>query len=81
MIDLYESFKEEPLVFLDEVFEFKEKFIYGCADSGEDEELAFVRKSDIEGLIAHLKDEAKATGVCLQGKHPLAKELLSLKVA
>ena len=81
MIDLYESFKEESLVFLDEVFEFKKKHIYGCAYSNENREPAIVQKSDIKGQIAHLRDEAKATGICVWGKNPLANELRNLKAA
>ena len=64
-----------------EAFEFKEKYIYGCADSEEDEEDFPVQKADIEGQIARLKDKAKANGISLRGNHQLAKELRSLKIA
>ena len=66
---------------LDEIFEFKEKYTYRCADSNKDRELATLQKSNIESLIAHLKDRAKAAGIFLRSRDPLAKELWSLKTA
>ena len=81
LIDLYENLKEGPLALLDEVSKFKDKYIYGCKSSDEDEELSTLRKPDIEGRIAHLKDKAKAASISLRGKDPLAKELQSLRVA
>ena len=80
-IDLYESFKEGPLALLDEVFEFKEKYIYGCADLDENGEVAIFRKSDSDGQIFHLKDKAKTTGISLRDRNPLAKEFRSLRAA
>ena len=40
LINLYKSSKEDPLALLDEIFEFKEKYIYGCVDSDENGEPA-----------------------------------------
>ena len=81
MIDLYEIFTECPLALLDEVFEFKKKYIFGCVDSDEDRKLATLWEFDIDGRIAHPKDKVKAAGISFWGRNPLAKELRSLRAA
>ena len=79
MEELYEESKEGPRALLDEIFEFEEKYIYGCGSSNEDGELSTLSKSGIEGHIDHLKDKAKVPGISFQDKSQISKEIRQLK--
>ena len=81
LMELYEELKEGPIANLDEVSNFKEKYIWGYGSSDEDGEPSTPSKPEIEGRIAHLKDRAKTTNISSQDKSQLKKEIRHLRTA